>query len=75
MVSQHSDAMKQIRKMIKPGKIYLFPCPISEGKTESLSTETISFLHQTKYFIVERAKTARHFLKVSQSSIANCRTQ
>jgi 16S rRNA C1402 (ribose-2'-O) methylase RsmI len=49
--------------MIKPGKIYLFPCPISEGKTESLSTETISFLHQTKYFIVERAKTARHFLK------------
>jgi 16S rRNA (cytidine1402-2'-O)-methyltransferase len=50
-------------KMIKTGKIYLFPCPISEGKTESLSTEAINFLHQTKYFIVERAKTARHFLK------------
>lgn len=45
------------------GCIILFPCPISEGKTDSLSSEAISRLHDTTHFIVERAKTARHFIK------------
>lgn len=47
------------------GKIILFPCPVVDGKIKSLSAEAIHLLHQTKYFIVERAKTARHFLKAS----------
>jgi 16S rRNA (cytidine1402-2'-O)-methyltransferase len=47
------------------GKVYLFPCPIVEGKIDSLSPESIRHLHQTRYFIVERAKTARHFIKAA----------
>ncbi len=49
--------------MTPKGRILLFPCPVVEGKTESLSAESIRFLHQTTYFIVEKAKTARHFIK------------
>lgn len=49
--------------MILKGNIILFPCPIEEGKIDSLSAETINWLHQTDHFIVERAKTSRHFLK------------
>jgi 16S rRNA (cytidine1402-2'-O)-methyltransferase len=49
--------------MIQKGKILLFPCPISEGKSESLSLDAISWLHKTTSFAVERAKTARHFIK------------
>ncbi len=45
------------------GTILLFPCPISEGKTESLSDEALKYLHNTTHFVVERAKTARHFIK------------
>lgn len=51
--------------MILKGSIILFPCPIVDGKIESLSAETLSWLHQTDHFIVERAKTARHFLKAA----------
>jgi 16S rRNA (cytidine1402-2'-O)-methyltransferase len=52
-----------------PGSFILFPCPISEGKTESLSSEAIQLLHATTHFIVERAKTARHFIKSTQHPI------
>ncbi|MBK8624252.1 MAG: SAM-dependent methyltransferase [Saprospiraceae bacterium] len=52
--------------MILKGSILLFPCPISEGKTESLSIEAIQLLHKTTTFVVERAKTARHFIKSIQ---------
>lgn len=41
----------------------MIPCPIVEGKVISLPPETISKLHDTQYFVVERAKTARHFIK------------
>ena len=43
--------------------IYLLPCPISEGRIETLPQSTIEQIHSTSHFIVERAKTARHFLK------------
>ena len=56
--------------MTEKGKILLFPCPISEGKIESLSTESIRMLHHTTSFVVERAKTARHFIKASQHPTA-----
>jgi len=55
--------------MINKGKILLFPCPISEGKIESLSTEAVRMLHDTTSFVVERAKTARHFIKATQHPI------
>lgn len=51
--------------MNKKARILLFPCPIVEGKIGSLSVESIEMLHQTTHFIVERAKTARHFIKAS----------
>ena len=55
--------------MTPKGRILLFPCPVVEGKTESLSPEAIRFLHETTYFIVEKAKTARHFIKSTQHPV------
>lgn len=43
----------------------MFPCPISEGDIGSLSANELAKLHQTTHFLVEKAKTARHFLKAS----------
>jgi 16S rRNA (cytidine1402-2'-O)-methyltransferase len=51
--------------MPKQGRIILFPCPIVDGKIESLSPESLIALHATTHFIVERAKTARHFIKAA----------
>ncbi len=47
------------------GSLFLIPCPIADGKISSLAQETIDILHKTTHFIVERAKTARHFIKAS----------
>ena len=55
--------------MIHKGRIFLFPCPIFEGKTESLSAESIKWLHETTTFVVEKAKTARHFIKSTQHPV------
>jgi 16S rRNA (cytidine1402-2'-O)-methyltransferase len=56
--------------MINKGRLLLIPCPVSEGKIESLSAEAFEYLHQTTHFIVERAKTARHFIKNSKHPLA-----
>ncbi len=48
-----------------PGILYMMPCPIVEGKIDSLSKEAINVLHRTTHFLVERAKTARHFIKAA----------
>lgn len=56
--------------MTNKGRLLLIPCPVSEGKIESLSAETLKALHQTTYFIVERAKPARHFIKKSGHPVA-----
>lgn len=55
------------------GVLYLIPCPIVIEKTESLSAESLTILHRLNHFIVERAKTARHFIKSSghPESISN----
>jgi 16S rRNA (cytidine1402-2'-O)-methyltransferase len=45
--------------------VFLIPCPILEGRMEDLPTSTIAILHSLTHFVVERAKTARHFLKYS----------
>lgn len=55
--------------MIQKGRIFLFPCPIFEGKTESLSADSIKWLHETTTFVVEKAKTARHFIKSTQHPV------
>lgn len=45
------------------GNLILIPCPVADGKISSLPQETLEMLHKTTHFIVERAKTARHFIK------------
>jgi 16S rRNA (cytidine1402-2'-O)-methyltransferase len=47
------------------GRILLFPCPIVEGNISSLSPSLVTQLHKTSHFIVEKAKTARHFIKAT----------
>ncbi|MFZ1750639.1 MAG: SAM-dependent methyltransferase [Saprospiraceae bacterium] len=56
--------------MNKKGNLILLPCPIVEGKIESLSSEAIQSLHDTTYFIVEKAKTARHFIKAARHPVS-----
>ena len=43
----------------------MIPCPIVEGHFESIPPETIQVLHRLTHFYVEKAKTARHFIKDS----------
>ena len=46
---------------MKKGTLYLIPCPISsEGTISSENTEVINLL---EYFIVERVRTARRFIR------------
>lgn len=47
------------------GKIYLVPCPIIEDGISSLPPATLEVLHTLDHFIVERARTARRFIKES----------
>ena len=47
------------------GRLYLIPCPVADSKISSLAQETLEILHRTTHFIVERAKTARHFIKAA----------
>jgi 16S rRNA (cytidine1402-2'-O)-methyltransferase len=46
--------------------IFLIPCPIFPGNIQTIPPATIDRLHEINHFIVERAKTARHFIKDSQ---------
>lgn len=41
----------------------MLPCPIAEDNLSSLSKNAIDVLHQLSYFVVERARTARRFIK------------
>lgn len=45
--------------------VYLIPCPIDQEGMSNIPERTIRILHQTTHFVVERAKTARHFIKDS----------
>lgn len=56
--------------MTPKGTLFLFPCPIVEGQIDTLPKETIDALRNTTSFLVERAKTARHFLKRAGHPIA-----
>ncbi len=41
----------------------MIPCPISEQGVKHLSQDTIAIIHTLDHFIVERARTARRFIK------------
>lgn len=46
------------------GIIYLIPCPLGQDSPkESLPKHTLSILRGLKHFVVENAKSARHFVK------------
>ncbi len=48
---------------MNPGTLHLFPCPIVDGKIETIPASVISAIKKIDFFIAERAKTARRFLK------------
>ncbi len=43
--------------------LYLIPVPISENALHTLPNHTVEIARNLDFFIVERAKTARHFIK------------
>lgn len=45
------------------GKLYLVPVPLGEGAPHTIPAYVVEQVHALDAFIVERAKTARHFLK------------
>lgn len=47
------------------GKIYLIPLPLGESALHTIPTYVVEIIHQTRVFVVERAKTARHFIKAT----------
>lgn len=49
--------------MSKKGSVYMMPCPIVDEHIDSLSKEAIDRIRRTTHFVVERARTARRFIK------------
>lgn len=47
------------------GKLYLIPVPLGENATHTIPAYVITILHQLDFFIAERAKTARAFIKTT----------
>jgi 16S rRNA (cytidine1402-2'-O)-methyltransferase len=47
------------------GKIYLIPTPLGDDVLHTIPPYVIEIIHQLDTFIVERAKTARHFIKAT----------
>ena len=48
-------------------KLYLIPTPLGENSLATVLPYTVEVIGQLGYFIAERAKTARHFLKTVPS--------
>lgn len=48
---------------MNPGTLHLFPCPIVDGQIDSIPVSVLNSIRKIDFFIVERAKTARRFLK------------
>jgi 16S rRNA (cytidine1402-2'-O)-methyltransferase len=49
-----------------PGKLYLLPAPLHENALHTIPPYVVQIMHRLDYFIAERAKTTRHFLKATQ---------
>ncbi len=47
----------------KTGTLYLMPTPLGEEGAAALSAEALAVLPELRFFIVERARTARRFIK------------
>ena len=47
------------------GKIYLIPTPLGEEALQTIPPYVIEIVHRLDTFVVERAKTARHFIKAT----------
>ena len=45
--------------------LFIIPTPISENIKKTIPEEVIKRMHSIKYFIVERARTARRYIKAS----------
>lgn len=55
---------------MNPGKLYLFPTPLSAAPpAEVLPQRNIELLRGVRYFVVEELRTARRFLKACDKSI------
>jgi len=54
----------------KSGTLYMLPCPIMEDGLGALSKDAIDVLHTLSYFVVERARTARRFIKSAGHPLA-----
>jgi 16S rRNA (cytidine1402-2'-O)-methyltransferase len=55
--------------MIEPvqlGKLYLIPTPITENGLETIPDSNIQIIHMLKFFIAEKARTCRRYLKTTQ---------
>ncbi len=52
---------------MQKGKLYLLPTPLHETAIATIPDYVIQQIHQLDFFIVERAKTARHFIKATKS--------
>ena len=50
--------------------MYLIPCPLGEEAGHTIPPYVIEILHQLNFFIAERAKTARHFIKTTHPTKA-----
>jgi len=49
----------------KQGNLFLIPVPISENDWSSIPLSVIEKMHNINYFIVERARTSRRFMRSS----------
>lgn len=47
------------------GKLYLIPAPLGEAGLDSIPVSALAVLRRLEVFIVERAKTARHYIKAA----------
>jgi len=55
---------------LQKGKLYLIPTPLGDNAVHTIPPYVIEILHQLDFFIAERAKTARHFIKTTQPTKA-----
>jgi len=51
---------------LKKGKLYLIPTPLGENAQRTIPPYVIERMHELDFFIAERAKTARAFIKTTQ---------
>ena len=48
------------------GKLYLIPTPLGENAVHTIPLYVIEKIHKLDFFIAERAKTARAFIKTTE---------